>query len=70
MAFYVIDTVDRAVSWPAKENADKGERFASFAAAKKRAEALAECEPGKLFEIVQAVGEVECPVGKPVLKKL
>jgi hypothetical protein len=63
MTFYVIDTVDRAPSWSAKD--EKGERFASFKAAEKRAKELAEIEPGKMFEIVQSVAEVECPVGKP-----
>lgn len=70
MTFYVIDAADRSVSWPAKENADKGERFSSFDAAEKRAKVLAEYEPGKLFEIVQSIGEVVCPVGKPKTKKL
>lgn len=69
MTFYVIDTVDRSVSWPAKVDADKGERFASFAAAEKRAKAVAGSEPGKIYEIVQSVGEVECPVGKPKVTK-
>lgn len=69
MTFYVIDTVQRATSWPAKENADCGERFASLKTAQKRAEELAESEPGKMFEIVQSVAEVECPVGKPKITK-
>lgn len=63
MTFYVIDTVDRAVSWSIKD--EKGERFASRKMAEKRAKELAECEPGKMFEIVQSVAEVECPVGAP-----
>lgn len=70
MTFYVIDTVERSVTWPAKDNADKGERFASFKAAQKRAEERAGFEPGKMFEIVQSVAEVECPVGKPKIIKL
>lgn len=69
MTFYVIDTVDRSVTWPAKENADRGERFASLKAAQKRAEERAEMEPGKMFEIVQSVAEVECPVGKPKITR-
>lgn len=63
MTFYVIDTVDRAVSWSVKD--EKGERFASRKAAEKRAKELAEMEPGKMFEIVQSIAEVECPVGAP-----
>lgn len=70
MTFYVIDTVERSVTWPAKDDADKGERFASLEAAQKRAEERAEMEPGKLFEIVQSVAEVECPVGRPKVTKL
>lgn len=69
MTFYVVDTVARSVSWPAKADADKGERFASFGAAEKRAKALAESEPGTMFEIVQSVAEVECPIGKPKVTK-
>ena len=67
MTFYVIDTVDRAVSWDLKT--EKGRRFASFAAAEKEAKELAESEPGKMFEIVQSVAEVECPVGAPKVTK-
>lgn len=67
MTFYVIDTVDRAVSWDIK--AEKGQRFASLKAAEKAAKELAEMEPGKMFEIVQSVAEVECPVGAPKITK-
>jgi hypothetical protein len=63
MTFYVIDTVDRATSWDVK--GEKGERFASRKSAEKRAKELAEMEPGKMFEIVQSIAEVECPVGAP-----
>ncbi len=69
MTFYVIDTVERSVSWPAKADADKGERFASFKAAQKRAEELASSEPGKTIEIVQSIAEVECAVSKPKVTK-
>lgn len=67
MTFYVIDTVDRAVSWDVK--IEKGQRFATFKAAEKQAKELAESEPGKMFEIVQSVAEVECPVGAPKVTK-
>jgi hypothetical protein len=70
MTFYVVDSVERSVSWPVTDNADKGERFASFKTAQKRAEALAKSEPGKMYEIVQSVGEVECAVGKPKVTKI
>lgn len=63
MTFYIIDTVERATTWSIKE--EKGERFASRKAAEKRAKEIAECEPGKMFEIVQSIAEVECPVGAP-----
>lgn len=69
MTFYVIDTVERSVSWPAKDDAKIGERFASFKAAEKRAKELAEYEPGKMFEIVESIAEVECPVGDPKVTK-
>jgi hypothetical protein len=69
MTFYVIDTVDRSVSWPAKEDAKMGERFASRKAAEARAKTLAEYEPGKMFEVVESISEVECPVGDPKVTK-
>lgn len=65
MTFYVIDTVTRSVSWPSKENADCGERFSSRKAAEARAKVLAGYEPGKMFEVVESISEVECPVGAP-----
>lgn len=67
MTFYVIDTVERATSWSIKD--EKGERFASRKAAEKKAKELAEMEPGKMFEIVQSIAEVECPVGAPKVKE-
>lgn len=66
MSFYVIDVADRSTSWGVKE--EKGERFASMKAAEKRAKELAEYEPGKVFEIVQSMAEVWCPVGKPKIE--
>ena len=39
-------------------------------AAEKRAKALAASEPGKVYEIVQTIGEVACSVGQPKVKKL
>lgn len=68
MTFYVIDTADRSTSWGVKE--EKGERFTTLKAAEKRAKKLAEYEPGKTFEIVQSIAEVECPVGAPHVVKL
>lgn len=69
MPYYVIDTNARAVSWPAKENAEAGEFFTTLTAAQKRAEKLATSEPGNTFEIVQTIAEVQCPVGKPRFTK-
>ncbi len=63
MTFYVIDSVERSVSWDDKT--EKGERFSSQKAAEKKAKELAEYEPGKMFEIVQVIAKVECPVGAP-----
>ncbi len=63
MVFYVIDIVSCATSWDIKK--EKGERFPSRKMAEKRAKELAEWEPGKIFEIVQSIAEIECPVGAP-----
>lgn len=64
MLFYVINTDDNSVSWPARENAERGEKFETRKAAEKRAKELASSEPGKQFNIVQLVATVSCPVGK------
>lgn len=69
MTFYVIDTEERATTWPSKESADKGESFTSMKTAQKRAEERAKWEPGKTYAIVQTVAEVVCQVGPPKITK-
>lgn len=69
MTFYVINTADRSVSWPAQQDASAGESFATLTAAQKRASRLAKSEPGNVFEIVKSIAEVQCPVGKPKVTK-
>lgn len=69
MTFYVIDVAERMTTWPAKDNADKGESFTTLKAAQKRASERATWEPGKTYEIVQTVAEVVCQVGPPKITK-
>ena len=61
--FYVVDTEDVSLSWDMKK--DRGEQFASKAAAEKRAKECAASEPGRRFEIVQTISEVSCAVAPP-----
>lgn len=63
MTFYVIDTAECATSWDVKK--ESGQSFASRKAAERRAKELAGFEPGRVFEIVQSIAEVTCPVGAP-----
>jgi hypothetical protein len=63
MTFYVIDTADRATTWDLKT--ESGQSFASRKSAERKAKELAANEPGKVFEIVQSIAEVSCPVGAP-----
>ena len=69
MTFYVIDVAERMTTWPAKDDADKGESFTTMKSAQKRAEERAKWEPGKKFEIVQTVAEVVCGVMAPKVTK-
>lgn len=65
MTFYVIDTADRSLSWSVKS--ESGEQFTSRKMAEKRAKELADLAPGTVFEIVQTIADVTCPVGNPVV---
>jgi hypothetical protein len=69
MTFYVIDVSERSVTWPARDDADKGESFTTMKAAQKRAEERATWEPGKIFSITQTIVDVVCQVGKPQITK-
>lgn len=64
--FVVIDS-DLAISWSRKT--DSAESFSTYAAAEKRAKALAESEPGTVVGIYQLVAETTAPVEKPVTKR-
>lgn len=66
--YYVVDDDDNQVSWSAKT--DKAEFFRSMSAAQNRARDLAECSPGVLFYICEAVSCIQAPVGTPVSKRL
>lgn len=59
--FYVIDSEDNT-TWHGREKDDCPQRFATFAAAEKRAKELADIEPGKEVKIAKIVGVVLCAV--------
>lgn len=65
--FYVIDTSDISLSWDSKN--ERGEQFGSRKSAEKRAKELADSEPGRVFEIVETVGEASCAVAPPVVTR-
>lgn len=67
MMYFVIDP-DNLTSYSSEK--DASERFSTRKAAEKRANEMAEAEPGKVFLICQAVAEVHCAVNAPIIKDL
>lgn len=65
--FYVIDE-DHLTSYSAKDEAQ--ESFATRAAANKRAVALANIEPGKMFFIAEAIAFADAEVTPATYKSI
>lgn len=68
MTYYVIDAEDCSTSWNVKT--EKGEAFSSKLEAIARAKKLAKADPGKKFEIAQAISYATCNVADATLTNL
>lgn len=59
--YYVLDGEGNTV-WHGRDNDDCPQKFKSFAAAEKRAQAYADSEPGVEIKIARVEAVVLCPV--------
>lgn len=59
--WYVIGSIDDAVSWSAKT--DQAEYFLTKTAAVRRARAAAKDLPGEIFRVCETVAQLVAPVG-------